>query len=286
MKINAICVVKNEADIIEETLLNAMKYCHRIYIFDNGSDDGTWEIMCSMASRFKEIEIAFRSDEPFTNQLRNRIYNQYNHLYSKEDWWYILDGDEMLSESPAPLLMRASKAAKTCVKSWFAQFYYTDKDLSDSAIEDDSQPIALRRKHYRINWKEWRFFKNDPTQKWPENTSARVPPFSNKVFKESTIIRHYAHRTIEQLERRNKIRLGNPENFVHVTSKEHLKTWIKSSKDLFVYNNDNEYQLPLKDVVSYYLKEVKFWITWRFQNIKTVMSRGYAMLHCGKKALL
>lgn len=278
MKINAICMVKNEGDVVEETLLNAMKYCHRIYIFDNGSTDQTWDVVSSMAARFKQIEIAFRSDEPFTNQLRNRVYNKYHHLYSDKDWWYILDADEMLSESPVPLLERAEKAGKSCVKSWFAQFYFTDSDLASYENEDKTLPIALRRKHYQVNWKEWRYFKNDPMKRWPEHTSDRVPYFSNKVFGESTVIRHYAHRTPEQLEKRNQIRVNDPESFVHVTSKKHIASWVKPADGLRVYHNDGRFTISLNDKFGYYTKEVKFWLGWRWQNVKTLAYKGLSSI--------
>ena len=43
MKIHSICMVKNEADIIEQTIKAAAKWSDFIYIFDNGSTDGSWE---------------------------------------------------------------------------------------------------------------------------------------------------------------------------------------------------------------------------------------------------
>ena len=43
MKIHGLCVVKNEADIIEQTLRSAATWCDWIYVLDNGSSDGTWE---------------------------------------------------------------------------------------------------------------------------------------------------------------------------------------------------------------------------------------------------
>ena len=35
--------VKNEVDIIDQSLRAAASWCSKIYVFDNGSDDGTWE---------------------------------------------------------------------------------------------------------------------------------------------------------------------------------------------------------------------------------------------------
>ncbi len=43
MQIHSICLVKNEADIIEQTLKAGIDWSDFIYVFDNGSSDGTWE---------------------------------------------------------------------------------------------------------------------------------------------------------------------------------------------------------------------------------------------------
>lgn len=267
MKINAICMVKNEVDIIEETLLNAMKFCHKIYIFDNWSTDGTWEIVESMAKRFKEIEIAAHSEEVFKNQLRNRVYNQFHRLYTKEDWWYILDADEMLVESPKPMLEKAAKKGKNVMRSWFAQFYFTEKDLDVFANEDKTKPVSHRRKFYRVNWREVRFFKNDPDISWPETITGRVPPHCNKMYRDSPICRHYAERDPEQIAARNSIRINNPYSFFHVRSKKANHSWIRNSKDYFYYCNDGKFHFPITDKIKYYLKEVKHWFYWRWQNV-------------------
>lgn len=50
MKIFAIMLVKNEADIVKSVILDAKKWADRIFILDNGSTDGTWEIIQSLGS--------------------------------------------------------------------------------------------------------------------------------------------------------------------------------------------------------------------------------------------
>ena len=49
-KIHSICVVKNEADIIEHCLTEAAKWSDYIYIYDGESTDGTWEKVLAMQS--------------------------------------------------------------------------------------------------------------------------------------------------------------------------------------------------------------------------------------------
>lgn len=48
MKIFAIMLVKNEADIVASVLKDAEKWADKIFILDNGSTDGTWEIIQSL----------------------------------------------------------------------------------------------------------------------------------------------------------------------------------------------------------------------------------------------
>ncbi|MGA7952831.1 MAG: hypothetical protein WCA07_04850, partial [Gloeobacterales cyanobacterium] len=36
MRIHAICLVKNEGDVIAQTLRHASQFCHKIYVFDTG----------------------------------------------------------------------------------------------------------------------------------------------------------------------------------------------------------------------------------------------------------
>ena len=49
-KIGAICPVKNEDDIIPQTLVHATQYGDQIFAIDNGSTDQTWDVVRALAS--------------------------------------------------------------------------------------------------------------------------------------------------------------------------------------------------------------------------------------------
>lgn len=51
MKIHSICLVKNESDIIAQTLKAAVNWSDFIYVYDNGSTDGTWEKVISLSEK-------------------------------------------------------------------------------------------------------------------------------------------------------------------------------------------------------------------------------------------
>ena len=50
-KIYSLLLVKNESDIIRESLLAAVKWSDKVIVMDNGSTDGTWEIVKEIATQ-------------------------------------------------------------------------------------------------------------------------------------------------------------------------------------------------------------------------------------------
>ena len=274
MKINAICMVKNEADIIVETLTHALTFCDNIFIFDNGSDDGTSELIDQLCERHSNIFVDFRSSCEYKNQLRNRVYNKHHQQFSDQDWWYILDADEMLSEDPREKLMDASEHGHQRMRVWQAQFYFTEHDLKYYDQEDASVPYSSRRRFYRINWRELRFFKNHPDKSWSESESERVPSFCKGVSPHTPICRHYAERTPDQIQARVNLRNNCEKGFMHVKSQDYSlqQSWLKRQEELFYYKGNGRFKFPLIDKCHYYIKEVKFWFNWRIKNVTQLFS--------------
>ncbi|PKH03005.1 glycosyltransferase family 2 protein [Psychromonas sp. MB-3u-54] len=266
MKLNAICIIKNEVDIILETLNNALRFCDNIYVFDNDSTDGSWELICNKAFEDPRVVIAAHSGEIYRNQFRNRIYNMFHSRFLASDWWYILDADEMLTDDPRPMLIKAMQGKKNQMRVWQAQFYFTDNDLAAYKKEDKTLSVSERRRYYRINWREPRFFKNSPDQSWPEDMSGKVPSFCQKLYHPSPICRHYAQRTPEQIKMRREIRLNNPFSFLHVKNKSD-DDWLKQADDCFYYSDNKKMIFPLMDRLSFYASQTRYWLIWRVKNV-------------------
>jgi hypothetical protein len=276
MKLNAICIIKNEADIILETLNNALRFCDTIYVFDNDSTDGSWELIYQKSLNDSRIVIAAHSDEIYRNQFRNRVYNMFHQGYSASDWWYILDADEMLTEDPRPMLVKAMQRNKNQMRVWQAQFYFTDNDLAVYDQEDKTLKVSERRRYYRINWREPRFFRNSPFKSWPENISGKVPRFCQNLYHPSPICRHYAERTPEQIKMRRKIRLSNPYSFLHVKNKSD-DDWLKRSKDCFYYQEGERMTFLLIDKLMYYASQTRYWFIWRAKNVLSLKELFFKM---------
>ena len=200
MKIHGLCVVKNEADIIEQTLRAAAKWCDCIYVLDNGSSDGTWEIAQALARELPCITPYMQDSCPFDDSIRGKILGRYASRASSGDWWCILDADEFYIDDPREFLGRVPIDYNAV---WMQLFVYlfTDKDLvayrQNPALYDDSVPIEQRLRHYvNGDYSELRFFRHaDSLRHVPGN---RLHP----IYPRRIRLKHFAYRSPEQIRTR------------------------------------------------------------------------------------
>src|SRR5215813_10483097 len=94
VKLYGICLVKNEDDVIAQTLTYATQYCDRIFVLDNGSTDETWHIVLRLAQQNSAIVPFEQTLQPYGDWLRAMVYNAVHGELSADDWWLILDSDE------------------------------------------------------------------------------------------------------------------------------------------------------------------------------------------------
>ncbi len=92
----------NEADIIEEIIIDALPKIDSLFIADGGSTDRTWEIIQSLKSRYpNKIEYIQQEDEKNDRAQRNSLLNKIRSRYKPENSWvqiiesdiFILDTD-------------------------------------------------------------------------------------------------------------------------------------------------------------------------------------------------
>lgn len=93
---------KNEGDILEEVVLDAIKHVDSIFIADGQSTDGSWEILKSLKSRYPDkIEHIQQESEEQDRAQRDSLLNEIRARYRPEDTWvqliesdiFILDTD-------------------------------------------------------------------------------------------------------------------------------------------------------------------------------------------------
>lgn len=199
MRIFGNCLVKNEADMIEETLRKAAQWCDRIYVLDNGSTDGTWEKVQALAATEPRI-VAFRQlAVPFRNDLRRHVFDAFRGEAQPGDWWCVLDADEIYVDDPREFLAAVPRRHHVVWGAYF-QHYFTDLDVAREAADPRSYPPhtpaedALR--YWRCDYSEVRFYRHRPGLRW-ETGSA--PRHLGVVHPRRIRFKHYQYRSPAQI---------------------------------------------------------------------------------------
>lgn len=229
MRIHGLCIVKNEADILRQSFQAARAWCDAIYVFDNGSSDGTWELVQDLARDDPAIVPWKQEAAPFREGLRAEIFHAFAERAQRGDWWVRLDADEFYIDDPRQFLRRLP-ASTGCV--WFAvvSYYFSTEEVrryhADPSQFDADVPITEKCRHYFSHWSEVRFVRHEVMEPWqgikgwPENLTSRVHSHQRRIR-----CRHFPYRSPAQIERRIATRIpGAFTAFRH----EAVKNWRSS----------------------------------------------------------
>ncbi|WP_315786679.1 glycosyltransferase family 2 protein [Fischerella sp. JS2] len=236
-------MVKNESDIIAQTLKSAVRWSDFIYVYDNGSTDGTWEKVIELAKDYKQIIPYKQDNQPFADSLRSEPFNYYRAKSVQGDWWCKLDADEIYIDNPRVFL---SKIPKKYEVVWAASFeyYFTDKDLAlyeqNPSLYADDVPVEEKCRYYINNWSEPRFFRYKESLVWEKSLAkneAPMPSGSGESYNKRIRLKHFQYRSPQQIQKRIDTRIEAMKNgsFLH----EKQKNWkgkIENCIDIDVKN--------------------------------------------------
>ncbi len=242
MRIHGLCIVKDESDIIRQGLSAARAWCDAIYVFDNGSADGTWEIVRSLAERDPAIVPWKQDPVPFRDGLRADIYNNFADRAEPGDWWVRLDPDEFYVENPREFLSKVPSSVG-CVWHASLQYYFSTEEArryrEDPAQFGDDVPVEEKCHYYFNHWSEIRFVRHevmDPwvgKEDWPEGLTERSFSYHRRI-----LCRHFSYRSPQQIERRIKARAESilrESLFRH----ESFKNWRKATLSMLSRKQPN-----------------------------------------------
>jgi glycosyltransferase involved in cell wall biosynthesis len=237
VKIFAISVVKDEADIIAQSLNAALRWADKIFVLDNGSTDGTWEIVQSLASN--KIIAWKRDTTPFYDGIRAQVYQEFKHLAAEGDWWcFRLDADEFYLDDPREFLAKVPKNHHFVVTDTI-QFRLTKEDFVNGNAPSGIDDI---RYHDKYTWSETRFFRHRPHMEW---TPAMDRPKRMGVMHSRRIkLRHYQFRSLEQIKQRVAVRAEAKKN-----GYPGFDYSIDESVESYIYNRDELYCYETGDAI-------------------------------------
>jgi glycosyltransferase involved in cell wall biosynthesis len=211
MRIHCYSMVRNEADVLGFTLDAALAWADSIHVCDNGSTDGTLELIQEYSANYPDIVSCHQVLEPFSEALRVEGVRRLWDRAAEGDWWCLLDADEVYVNDPRVFLKGVGRKYGK-VESASIQFYLTEHDVARfDAGERDWRPEHAT--HYLMNWSEARFVRHQPsvpwTGRWPENMRWLYPA------PERIRLLHYQYRTPWQVNRRIRSRHKTPSSFQH-----------------------------------------------------------------------
>lgn len=201
MKIFAIMLVKNEVDIVGHVLKSAEKWADKIFILDNGSTDGTWELIQSMKNDCITPWKQYFGD--YHNGLRADVFNEFKHLSEPGDWWcFKLDADEFYADDPREFLAKIPKS-EHLVSKQSIDFFLTEEDLKEYTFTEDFSKDVEFLKYYKTPcWCEPRFFRYRKKFTWKNEYNSHYPKHAGVLSKQFILVKHYAYRNPAQLQRR------------------------------------------------------------------------------------
>jgi glycosyltransferase involved in cell wall biosynthesis len=209
--IHGICIVKNEADVIEECLTQASQWCDHIYVWDNGSTDDTWKIVNRLALKDPRI-IAYKQEAvEFHDGLRGELFNAFAERAAPNDWWCRLDADEFYVENPR-IFLRTVPELYGIVWYLSLSYYFSSADAQayrkNPSQFSDSVPVAEKCRYYYNHWSEIRFVRHRDLAPWPSSRSGWPDGITSRVAScpVRILAKHFAYRSPSQIEQRIKTR--------------------------------------------------------------------------------
>ncbi len=263
-------IVKNEEDIIEQTLRDAARWSDKLIVLDNGSSDKTWEIVQSLAKELPVIIPFVQDFQSFHDGLRAIMFNKFKVELTENDWWCIrMDADEFYHDDPRQMLQNIPHKYKLVYKASI-DYFITHEDLEDFKFTGNFSEDRSKIKYYQpYTWSEIRFVRHSDKLKW--DIKKIVPTPAGLIYPHQIRVLHYQYRSPEQMRKRFETRLiaknENKRTFKHEKGVD-WKFYLKYRNELVCHNegedytilgNRNKFNKPYKRIIKQLLTLVRYY---------------------------
>jgi glycosyltransferase involved in cell wall biosynthesis len=245
MRFHAILPVRDEADIIGQSLQQMLTWADAVYVFDTGSVDETWEIVQDFAARDKRVVPLKKEPVYFSEtRLRGWMFHQARQRMRTGDWFLRVDADEFHHVSPPEFVKTRMRKHETIAYHQYYDFRLLASEVSSweagkETLAHRQRPIEERRRWFTPSlYSEPRLCCYRETMQWPPTVS--FPFNAGFVARERLPIRHYPHRDPVQLERRCRLRaimMADQENRSNWSQPE-LHHWAEAEWRKFITPDD------------------------------------------------
>ena len=212
--------VRDEGDVLAQTLANLLTWADAVYVFDCGSVDLSWEIVRHFAAKDKRVVPLTKASVFFSDKrVRGWLFHQARRWMREGDWFLRVDADEFHHVPPPEFVRTCLRDHETVVYHQYYDFRLTASEVTDweegrERLQDRARPIAERRRWFTVSqYTEPRLCRYRQSMQWPATVS--FPFNAGYVAAVRLPIRHYPHRDPLQLETRCRLRarmMVDPEN--------------------------------------------------------------------------
>jgi hypothetical protein len=202
-----VCFVKNEDDIIGDSVTHAAQFCDKVFVIDNASTDRTWDIVNGLD--LDNLVPVCSKDFIFRDYFRLRFMDTRKEELGVGNWWYIFDADEFLLEDPFEAFAQAEGQGADCIAIGMVNFYITIDEFRQMQKSGHEETWRDRKYYLPYEFGKLVFFKN--TRYLDYESYDFMPLGLTKECSRRLLVKHYPYRSLTQLEKRVRTRSGNPE---------------------------------------------------------------------------
>jgi glycosyltransferase involved in cell wall biosynthesis len=216
MRIIAQMLIRNEADIIVETLTEITRWgLDGIVVLDGGSDDGTIELIEGFDGGVVDLTVSPDPGGRFADHRRQELLDLTR--LREPDWIISVDADEIYHTSPVDAIIAADAVDANVAWCDVPQFWLTLDDIRNGLLlEDESVSVQARRRWYSWGHTGVFIWRDHPSHYYPKDIQKRTPEFEGVPDYRCwqvpgpvrPICKHYPFRSLRQAMSRMEERLA------------------------------------------------------------------------------
>jgi len=206
LRLVGITTVRNEGDIIAQSLRHAARAYDLILVVDAGSWDDTVARVQEVSAEHPHVVLLGTVPGGYAESIRRHVFARFARRLPPHSWWGIVDADEFAADDLREVVATAHRERADQVRFAMAQFYITRREAAEgrATAADRHLPIHARRRAYVMDQSWRRLFRNLPWLRWNTDTSwpERLVHWGSRRLE----IRHYQYRDLEQIRLRIETR--------------------------------------------------------------------------------